>query len=398
VTPVACRVSRNDTAFASQRSGYLFGPLRNVDTSEGVRRRLRAIAAAGPAHRVGLSPNRYSRTWSFLSSCDNVAVSSIKEVDAASAPDVLLDFVGSHPDAPLHIGVGHRWLILAFDHGLGAGRLMVELAAAITSDDPGFAEPLPKADCRNPGLTSAAHALRTSPRAMLASVADLPRRGNGQQAIRSAEPINTGTALVHVRSADTFLPALREERQRWGTSASTLGILASKVLCAFERSGLRPSGVANFLIDLNRYLPATTGTLANFVGMASIPVAAPYDPVEITESLQTYTQGYRALVRYGRSYLSQTVRRPQPLVRLRTPRDTVSLMISDHRMPEISTKIRWDRGDRIFLTTASFQYDNQVTLVLAPVDDELHVSATFRPDVHAPEAMRIALDSIVDLR
>ena len=73
-------------------------------------------------------------------------------------------------------------------------------------------------------------------------------------------------------------------------------------------------------------------------------------------------------------------------------------MISDHRMPEISTKIRWDRGDRIFLTTASFQYDNQVTLVLAPVDDELHVSATFRPDVHAPEAMRIALDSIVDLR
>ncbi len=371
-------VSRNDCLFAGNRGRYFVGPLENMDDSVRLRERLTAIAAGGPSQRVGLFPDPRSRRWRFdpTAGADWVTIIEHPALDVTDPGRALTDFVVD-PDnrTPMHLYLADPWLFIDFDHGLGGGKFITELIAAITSDATAFADPQPLTDCRAPLLRALTHSARTQPRKLIQSV-DLNR---GPNPPTCTGPFEETTDVVFVRSEPEFLRQVRALRDRDNPGASVLAVLTSAMLHALNAVGIETDPAVGVMVDLGRYLPTGTGTLSNFVGVAPISVPPPFGARAIGDQIERYTTGYRSISRYGLATLVGLLRPTTQTFTQHCEDTRARLVVTDHGETPAARKIRWAQPEssRVYLRHAPIGYSNQVTLATNRVGNQLHLSATF---------------------
>jgi hypothetical protein len=389
-------VSRNDCLFAGHRVRYLVGPLDNLDTSTALRERLRNIAKDGPSNRIGLFPDPECRRWRFDEVADPASATVMDHAPLAVADPgrTVSDFVtGPGYQPPLRIYLAERLLLIDFDHGLGGGRLMTELIAAVTSDAPAFAMPQPISTCRNPLLHALSHSARTAPR-MLAGAFDMERVPD-QPVI--AGIFDESPVVVYARSDALFLARFRDLRDRDMPGVSVLAGITSAMLAALNSAGISTHPVVEVMVDLGRYLPAECGTLANFLGVAPITIHLPFGARSISNQINCYTTGYRSLVRYGLATLVNMRKPPIKSVVRRCDDSRARLVVTDHGETAAARKIRWagSEDSRIFVRHAPVGYSNQITLAVNRVRHQLHLSASFYATQFDTDSVSHALHRIV---
>lgn len=391
------QVSRNDCFYAGQPATYLVGPLEQVLPPDRLKARLQTIAAAGPQNRLGMRPRRGSRHWDFDPECDGVMLTSGPAPDISDPARAMLDLLAGGPAVPpatVHVHIADRWLFLNFDHGLGGGRLFSEVIAAAGSDGHGFSEPAPVATTSNPGLRAFAHTARKEPMRLLRAL-DEPLR-------RSAAVVPTGQfdepeSLAYARSRPGFLEEVRSNRDICLPRAPLAAIVLSAFLDGLCSHGITPEDEVGLLVDLGRYLPPQAGTLANFVGIAPIQVAPPYDPALVAGAISEYTHGCRALVRYGMAYAARLRTRPADLPRWQTNSRRARIVVTDHANSAAGSKISWATtpNGHHFVRKAPVRYSNQISLAVNRVDSELHLTASYYASTFDPETISAVLDRIV---
>ncbi|MFV8170141.1 hypothetical protein [Mycolicibacterium peregrinum] len=391
------QVSRNDCFYAGQPATYLVGPLERVLPPDLLKARLQTIAAAGPQNRLGLRPSRRSRHWDFDPACDGIMLTSGPAPDISNPARAMLDLLAGGPAVPpatVHVHIADRWLFLNFDHGLGGGRLFSEVIAAAGSEGHGFSEPAPVATTRNPGLRAFAHTVRNEPMRLLRAL-DEPLR-------RSAAVIPVGQfdepeSLAYARSRPGFLEEVRANRDICLPRAPLAAIVLSAFLDGLRSHGITPEDEVGLLVDLGRYLPPGAGTLANFVGIAPIQIAPPYDPALVAGAISQYTHGCRALVRYGMAYAARLRTRPADLPRWQANSRRARIVVTDHANSAAGSKISWATtpDGHHFVRKAPVRYSNQISLAVNRVASELHLTASYYASTFDPEAIAAVLDRIV---
>lgn len=392
-------VDRNDCLYAGHRPRYLVGPLSNLDKSGQLRERLRVIASDGPRNRVGLLPDPTSRAWRFdhAASSGAVAITESSAFDVRDPARAVTDFtIDPQGLRALNIHVAQHWLLLDFDHGLGGGRLMTELIAALTSDEPGFSEPLPATGCRNPGLRALAHTGRRTPRVLAeACFRELPRRSKRPVC---GEPFDRQPDIAYVRSDTEFLGRVRADRDRYLPGVSVLALITSATLRALASLGIESDCTAGVMVDLGRHLPTGVGTLANFLGFAEVSVAPPFDARAIGDQIAAYTNGCRSLVRYDLAALVGWRHPPGKSAARRCDDRRARLVVTDHGETRASHKIRWagTSDERLFVRSAPVSYSNQITLATNRIGDSLHLTASFYGSDFDRELVHAALLQVVN--
>ncbi|WP_166903231.1 hypothetical protein [Mycobacterium sp. DL440] len=391
------QVSRNDCFYAGQPATYLVGPLERVLPVPLLRTRLQTIAAAGPQNRLGLRPSRTSRHWEFDPECDRVVLTSGPAPDMTDPGRALMDLLADGPAIPpatLHVHIADGWLFLNFDHGLGGGRLFSEVIAAAGAEGHGFSEPAPVAGTRNPGLRALAHTVRKQPMRLLRAL-DEPLR-------RSAAVVPTGKfdereALAYVRSRPGFLETVRASRDKCLPRAPLAALILSAFMDGLHSHGITPEDEVGLLVDLGRYLPPGAGTLANFVGIAPIQIAPPYDPAGVARAMNDYTHGGRALIRYGMAYAARLRARPAELPRWQTNSRKARIVVTDHANSAAGSKISWAAtpDGHHFVRKAPVRYANQISLAINRVGSELHLTASYYAGTFDPGKITAVLDRIV---
>jgi hypothetical protein len=340
-----------------------------------------------------------SRSWQFDSAARSVAV-SITEAATLDIRDPARAIAGLAIDprncAPLRIHLARAWLLIDFDHGLGGGRLMSELIAAMTSDAPGFSEPLPPTGCRRPGLRALAHTTRVTPGRLALAVCDLPSLSKKQPVC--SEPLDQQPDLVYVGSDPEFLRRVRARRDRDLPGVSALALITSATLRALTSVGIETHPSMGVIIDLSRHLPVGVGTLSNFLGFAFVSVASPFSAQAINDQIEAYTIGCRSLVRYE---LGALVRLGHPIrksVARRSDDCRARLVVTDHGESLGSRKIRWAGPEegRIFVRYTPVSYSNQITLATNRIGDQLHLTASFCSTEFERESVRAALLRVVN--
>lgn len=395
---MSARVSRNDWFYAGQPATYLVGPLERVLTPPLLKARLKTIASSGPHNRLGLRPDRASRRWDFDPACDGIVVTSGPAPDMADPARTLLDLMADGPAVPpatVHIHTADRWLFLNFDHGIGGGRLFSEVIAAASGEGSGFTEPAPVTTSRNPGLRALMHTARTEPMRLLRAL-DEPFRGRSADVVPTG-PFDERESLAYARSRPDFLELVRANRDKHLPRAPLSALILSAFMRALRSSGITPEEDVALLVDLGRYLPPGSGTLSNFVGIAPIQAAPPYDPSAIAGAISDYTHGCRALVRYGMGYAARLRTRPADLPRWQTGSRRARIVVTDHANSAAGHKISWasTSDGHYFVRKAPVRYANQISLAINRVGSELHLTASYYGSTFDPGTVNAVLDSIV---
>ncbi|OMC40172.1 hypothetical protein A5740_24465 [Mycobacterium sp. GA-1841] len=392
------KVSRNDCFYAGQSATYLVGPLERVLDPQQLKARLQSIAAAGPQHRLGLRPSRASRQWDFDPDCGGIVVTAGPMPDMTDPARAMLDLLADGPAVPpatVHIHIADRWLFLDFDHGLGGGRLFSEVIAAAGDGGTGFAEPAPATASRNPGLRALMHTIRTQPRRLIGAL-DEPFRSGGAAVVPTGQ-FDDREALAYRRSQPGFLDLVRAYRDGYLPRAPLSALILSAFMRALHSSGITPEDDVALLVDLGRYLPSGVGTLSNFVGVAPIQVAAPYEAGSIAAAVHEYTHGCRALVRYGMGYAARLRTRPADLPRWQTGSRRARIVVTDHANSAAGNKISWAHTSdgHHFVRKAPVRYSNQISLAINRVGSELHLTASYYAGTFDPATIDAALAAIV---
>lgn len=389
------RVTRNDRLYAGHRARYLVGPLDNMDDLPALRKRLQVIASRGPQSRIGLIPDPSDVSWAFDRTAETVVVTEGPCLDVREPARIIADFpVPTSRLTPMHIHLAAPFLLFEFDHGLGGGRLMTELIAAITSDSPGFADPPPACMAHRVGLRAFAHEVRTHPAAMARAMDELRRR--------STPPVTNGAfdeprQLVYARSGVDFLTKLRARRDATSPGVTILALVTASILRALNSVGIRTDPDIGVMVDLSRHLPAGVGTLSNFVGVAPIAVSPPFLASSIAAAMAEYTTGCRSLVRFGMATVADMLHSPRGPVVQRCANRVAKLVVTDHGELAAAQKIRWQSDhDRLYLRFAPVGFSNQITLATNRVGAQLHLSASFYESQFDARLIELALTRVVD--
>lgn len=388
-------VTRNDRMYAGHRARYLVGPLDNMDDLSALRKRLQVIASRGPQNRIGLIPDPSNVSWVFDPTAESIVVTEGPPLDVSEPARVIADFpVQISRPTPMHIHLAAPFLLFEFDHGLGGGRLMTELIAAITSDSQGFADPAPASAARRAGLRAFSHELRTHPVVMVRALDELH--------MRSTPPVTSGQfneprQLVYARSEVDFLTELRARRGATSPGVTILALVTASILRALNSVGIQTDPDVSVMVDLSRHMPAGVGTLSNFVGVAPIAVAPPFRACSIASAMAEYTSGCRSLVRFGMATVADMLHSARGPVVQRCANQFARLVVTDHGELAAARKIRWQSdGDRLYLRFAPVGFSNQITLATNRVGAQLHLSASFYESQFDPRLIELALTRIVD--
>jgi hypothetical protein len=342
-----------------------------------------------------------SRSWQFDSTARSAAVSITEAatLDIRDPARAIADFaIEPKNRAPLHIHLARPWVLLDFDHGLGGGKLMSELIAAMTSDALGFSEPLPPTVCRRPGLRALAHTTRVTPGRLVQAVCDLPSLSK-QPVCGEPQPLYQQPDLVYVGSDPEFLRRVRARRDRDFPDVSVLALITSATLRALTSFGIETHPSVLVVIDLGRHLPVGVGTLSNFLGFAPVSVASPISAQAISDQIEAYTNGCRSLVRYQLRALTRLRHPIRKSVIRRSDDRRARLVVTDHGESLGSRKIRWAGPEegRIFVRYAApLESSNEITLATNRIGDQLHLTATFYSTQFDRESVRAALLRVVN--
>jgi hypothetical protein len=267
-----------DQLFADVRFIALFEGLAVPGTSV-LNDVLATIAAAGPHSRLAVIPTPGRRMWR----CDpDVTVPVLQLPDAVvnDGPAAVLEHVRRRPGnrAPLEVHVSERLIALDMNHGLGDGRLSVDLIRALFAHSGGGS---------SPWVTDADTSLAL-PRALVhtfahpARLRELWRQAGDLRSIRASGPNSASgesvpwspsSAVVIARVDADAEAAVNLWRRAHAEKSGSAAVWLYIVRQALRAAGLQMTDKVMVAFDCRRYLPKLRTVNSNFVFGVDIPLA-----------------------------------------------------------------------------------------------------------------------------
>jgi hypothetical protein len=340
------KVGWADVAFAGTRTSLLAGPLdhKGEDYAKAV---LGAVAERGPSARVGLMPSSTTNKWSF--NPDEFA--RVSTIDALPLPEMLRKYeqvtaeasVGSHPLVLTFCG---DYVMFSADHGFGDATACLEVVALASGGD---ADDYLVSNDDRPLMKAVNAVVAKSPSTALKSLRGHPGAAPAEAPTLRSYPKADVRDIVmsFVRTEPGTFNVLRKLRKESFPDVSMSAAVSYLIRRAFIEHGVQLTDDLGALVDLRRFLPEGTVTLANLPGIAEINAPA-------SSTLEEYGKAYNA-----------AVSTPAPLIRLAASLlkkrilpsgkagaesieypDRARTIFSDPSLHPAMKKIRWiDRGD-----------------------------------------------------
>jgi len=324
----------------------------------------------------------------------------------AASPEAVTDYLRDSPldDRPLILAVQGPYVGIKASHGLGDGRIIDGLLAALlaAAAEPGTGvdarATAPRRGWRLPLLTAAGRQFAQHPSALVPALrVDRPPTPSTPEPGPGAET----TAYVTASSEPGVVDRLRAYRDARVPGVSVVALLSAAVYRAFATSALsRPDPGVVMLIDARRYLPPDAVVPGNFSWGQYVRPDDPGDPRAYDRVLRSELASGRALAMMALRDLHtilRPVREPTPPGLPEAP--TPVLTLSHLGRLTAFDSLPWKPGAPRFVSLVPSAGPGSISLTLAEMRGAVHVSATFldggfdRADV-ADAVRRIADDPV----
>ncbi len=340
------KVGWADVAFAGTRTSLLAGPLDHKG-EDYAKAALEAVAKRGPSARVGLIPSSTTNKWSF----DPTEFARISTIDPLPVDEMFRKYeeitaeasVGSHPLVLVFCG---DYVMFSADHGFGDATACLEVVALasggdvdeylVSNNDRPLMAAVNATVSKSP--STAVKSLRAQPASSVADTPDL--RTYPQADVRNI-------VMSFVRSEPGTFNTLRKLRKESFPEVSMSAAVSYLIRRAFTEHGVPLTDDLGVLVDLRRFLPEGTVTLANLPGIAEVAGPA-------SATLEEYGKAYNAavstpapLVRLAASLLKKRILPAGQSSAASTQYpDAARTVFSDPSLHPTMKKIRWaDRGE-----------------------------------------------------
>ncbi|ORI14954.1 hypothetical protein BJD99_03825 [Rhodococcus sp. 1163] len=375
---------------------------------ERVRARLRKLASAGPAARLGLRVTPSTRQWAYEPDAVCAEVESAPPITAAGIAGALVELSSTaSAEVPLRGRLAGEYLLLDLSHGLSDALLPVELYAYLAdpSEDPPLPawatapvvkSPLPRAfsswAVRNPRKVGAVLSgrLRASRSASTATTAEntaVPRR----------IPWTRSPAMATATSRAGAPTALRCWRDRNAPDLSVASMLCGAVANAIAAQGISVAQSLTFLFDCRRYLPTSDLVLGNFAVGIDFHGLDPASPRAVHGAVAHAIENGRPLAAgtlSALSYLRTGAALPATAVDSAPVNADARLTFSDIGRIRQLDGIAWtaDPENSQFYPLSEPALPDSVVITSMHVRDTFQVSASFHGNVFDVETVQSALD------
>ncbi|AFA75060.1 hypothetical protein GPOL_c40530 [Gordonia polyisoprenivorans VH2] len=414
ITQGSIRTAALDRHHSRRRSALVVGPVEVPSVAQ-VRERVRAMAAAGPFTRVGLHPSPTRARWTHdprAGGCE------VRASGGDDEPLRLLDEVRSSSDRPLRVVLGHEYIAIDFDHGLGDATLLnVVVSVILGSTDPHDRRTWRRFGHRTPPLALASAAVCADPRRVVALARLLRRAPTEPGGVRTtgeaaSVPGPSGTVggvdaatgrrpratLAHVPAAT--VAEVRAARDRDCPGVGMYALTTVALVDALTEAGvdLHPTITAPF--DARVYLPRARNTLANFSAGLAFAVPPGSDPVELQRALT-------ASARMGRPIANLAITSVKTLASSRRTADPPPAVLTDVPVPLLHSSVgtvpgrdhRWtwlaDERARVF-SVADPPTPQGLTVTTALVGGGMSVAAAYFDGAVPSAAVADALAALPD--
>lgn len=409
-----------DMARSDARMIIALGPA-DFGGIERVRARLSALAAAGPAARLGLRVTPSSRHWAFRPDlvCDDVA--AVDPIERADVPDHLAALAATaSTNVPLRARLAGEYLLLDLSHGFSDAILPIELYvfladAAVEPRLPGWAgtrtvrSPLPRAlagwmvhnprhvlDIAHAKFRSVAFPSRPTTAARRPAAAADATTG----AVRAGAPAWVRSPAVAVGTSQAGAPsALRAWRDRHRPGLTVTSLLCAAVAGAVRSQGVGVANSATFLFDCRRYLRTREVVLGNFAVGIDFAGIDPTSPEDLDRVLTHAVDTGRPLAAGALSALRSTRRSTASPTRAETvmPAEAppAELIFSDIGRVPAAQNISWtDEPSRSASYSLSEPADpKSIVITSMQIRDTFYVSASFHDNIFDANAVATALET-----
>ncbi|MGV9480011.1 hypothetical protein [Gordonia aichiensis] len=390
-----------DVHHASRRSAVVLGPLALPDASTATVR-LRRFAELGPQTRIGLQPSPDRRTWLFAPDGLATAVHTAPPTDD---PRTLLDVLTSRAPGPLRVVLSGDHVAIAYDHGLGDTTLVNTIVDVLLGVDDVDVTLLPRLRTSTSALAIAGASVLCDPRRVVALA-----RMHLSRDFRPPHPCQMvaidrpgSTTSVMVRFDTKVVESMRAERAVRAPDVGMFAIYTVALVRALTAAGLRVNPMVTLPFDARAYLPRSVGTMANFAAGLDFAVLPDTSPTALQAELSAASTMGRPVanlvVTAIKSRLAQRRGTSEnDALRSWTPAGEAAIDLlhsSGGVVP--GRRGRWtftDPDTAYVIGVADPPSPTGITVTSTSVTGSLCLTATFRDDVFAPDAVAAALDDV----
>ncbi|QCB49962.1 hypothetical protein E5720_07300 [Rhodococcus sp. PAMC28707] len=375
---------------------------------ERVRARLRKLASAGPAARLGLRVTPSTQQWAYEPDAVCAEVESAPPITAAGIADALVELSSTvSTGVPLRGRLAGEYLLLDLSHGLSDALLPVELYAYLADPSenpplptwataPVVKSPLPRAftgwAVRNPCKVGAVLSgrLRASRSASTSTSAETT-------AVPRPIPWTRSPAVATATSRAGTPTALRAWRDRKAPDLSVASMLCGAVANAIAAQGISVAQSLTFLFDCRRYLPKSDLVLGNFAVGIDFHGLDPASPRAVHSAVAHAIVNGRPLAGGALSALSYLRTRsvlPATAVDTVPANADARLTFSDLGRIRQLDGIAWtaEPEKSRFYPLSEPALPDSVVITSMHVRDTFQVSASFHGNVFDVETVQSALD------
>jgi hypothetical protein len=398
-------VSGIDMSIANARYMGVVGPVEPWDEDD-LRRAVRRLAARGTQTRIALHPTASSHRWNVDPLFDDGVVTPSEELGPggfASALEELRRAEGDRP--PFRMTQIGRYIAGDVDHGLGDGKLYIDVIHALHEDaESGWAR-VPETRWAIPKAiigTFVKHPSRL--RDALRARAALKSLGDGDAPVAStdtthwAPSVSLEVALAS-KSSEATLTAWRKEHAPKASGATLSAFLVRKALTV---AGLTVDPNVMIAVNCRRYLKPDQTVNGNFITGLSVPMPLSRDIEDIAAVLsQVYKSGYPLIWMTLSAALARLHRSGTPVVPTEASVGPVmKLMYSDLGRPPKFSQADWIVGDEgaepMFTGLLDPAGPEAVTVMSGSVRGERTYSVSFHDNVFSRYAIKQALRLVTE--
>ncbi|MDJ0362637.1 hypothetical protein [Rhodococcus sp. H29-C3] len=385
---------------------------------ERVRARLRKLASAGPAARLGLRVTPSTQQWAYEPDAVCAEMESAPPITAAGIADALVELSSTaSADVPLRGRLAGEYLLLDLSHGLSDALLPVELYAYLAdpSDDPPLPtwatapvvkSPLPRAfsswAVRNPCKVGAVlygrlRSVRRDSTSTTATTATTATTLEATTTVPGRIPWTRSPAVAMATSRAGAPTALRSWRDRNAPDLSVASMLCGSVANAIAAQGISVAQSLTFLFDCRRYLPKSDLVLGNFAVGIDFPGLDPASPHAVHGAVAHAIDNGRPLAGGALSALSYLRTRsvlPAIAVDSAPVNADARLTFSDLGRVRQLDGIAWtaEPEESQFYPLSEPALPDSIVITSMHFRDTFQVSASFHGNVFDVETVQSALD------
>lgn len=392
-------VSGTDLILQNTRYIGIVGPLTMPPAAQ-IEAALAQIASAGAHTRISLVPSP-ARRWT--TSADSASVYRLPD-DLEPSVGAVLQHIRNRPGVrgPLEVSVSDRYLAIDTQHGLGDGRLFVDLAVALFALVGGGTSPwVEQPDTRMALPKALAHTFLRHPRnlvKLVRTVQDLRATPRPESVDHSGPPQPwTPSAAVELAHLSSDCEA---EVERWRKADAPDCGSAAVWLYAARRAmvevGLPMTSRVQTAFDCRRYLPKGAGANGNFATGIELVVDVERPISDVGARLRSVTTSGLPIALMGAAGAFVQLRPPvhRPNVEF-SPGAPASLMFSDMGYPKPFDAFPWHAdGPRYFAGLLDPSGPTGVTVLNAVVHRQRTLAISFYDNVFDRRLMRRAADML----